>query len=139
MKSNPHFSARYSSFLERGQMSGEPDIGETVSHHHRDPRLPPLSPTASLRRNSLHSPDISFSFLRRSSTTESPYYSSPSHLPGSLRRSATNQSHHAGSSSETPVSHSRLSSLLDDKHERGWGGTLPRRNSKQFQHDDIKF
>ena len=129
---------RYSSLIERGSISGEPDITEKVSQHHR---MPPPSP--SLRRNSLHSPENSYSSLRRSSTADSagqsPYYSSPSPLTNSLRRSATNQTtDHTGLTSETPVSYSRYSSLLDDKHDRGWG-TLPRRNSRQFQHDDIKF
>ena len=126
MKSNPLFSPRYSSLIERGKMSGEPD-----SSH----RMPPPSPSASLRRNSLHEPDSSYSSLRRSSTADSPYYSSPPQLSNSLRRSATNQT---GNTSEPPVNYSRYSSLLDDKHDRGWG-TLPRRNSKQFQHDDINF
>ena len=131
MKSNPPFSPRYSSLIERGKMSGEPDISEKVSHHQR---MPPPSPSASLRRNSLHSDsDTSYSSLRRSSTADSPYYSSPSQLSNSLRRSATNQK-----PSETPAHYSRYSSLLDDKHDRDWG-TLPRRNSKQYQHDDIKF
>ena len=126
---------RYSSLTERGNMSGEPQLH----------RMPPPSP--SLRRNSLHSPENSYSSLRRSSTADSPYYSSPSPLSNSLRRSVTNQSagSHSntttdpiGSTSETPVSYTRYSSLLDDKHDRGWG-TLPRRHSRQFQHDDIKF
>ena len=99
-------------------MSGEPDISEKVSHHQR---VPPPSPSASLRRNSLHSDsDTSYSSLRRSSTADSPYYSSPSQLSNSLRRSATNQK-----PSETPAHFSRYSSLLDDKHDRDWG-TLPR-------------
>ena len=148
MKSKPPFSPRYSSLIERGKMSGEPDITEKVSQQHR---MPPTSPSASLRRNSLHSPENSYSSLRRSSTSDSAvhspshYYSSASHLTNSLRRSATNQSpgsHYGsdltGSTSETPASYSRYSSLLDDKPDLGWG-TLPRRNSKQFQHDDIKF
>ena len=120
MKSNPLSSARYSSLIERGKMSGEPDL----SPHQR---VPPASPSVSLRRNSLHEPDHSHSSLRRSSTTDSagysPYYSSPSHLSNTLRRSATNQSagshHNTDQTSDTPVSFSRYSSLLEDQPERG--------------------
>ena len=60
--------------------------------------MPPPSPSASLRRNSLHEPEGSYSSLRRSSTAEggqthSQYYSPPSYVSSSLRRSATNERH----------------------------------------------
>jgi len=98
-------------------------------------RITPPSPSAALRRNSLHEADHSYTSLRRSSAA----------LPSSsVRRSATNENtvgslsrngsfqdlhnDQSASRSETP-NYSRYSSLLEDSHDLGWR-TLPRRHSK---------